>query len=1325
MTTDAFLWQMARNIAKGNNVGDIGEDPNSKSRLDIGTAQANHNMLLGFLELFRKSEKEVYLKIAERIGSNILDSYFHNGFFVPSSKHLYAKFDNVAPLVLLHLATSLQTEAPRMPQVWPTSSYFHCPYDGFGRTYDWTVIYRQTEENHWDFEVFAAVHSGDVREVSEVISKGANINATNGSFWGDTPLHYAVRQGHKKIVELLLAKGADVNGRNRNGETPIDVVGSQDRHEIARLLVTHNATVSTIHTAARLGDAEQVRAFLERGSDVNAQNERGRTALYVAVSENCEDLAEFLIDNGADVNTKDNKGYTPLYEAIWNSDANMVDLLVTNGADVNYTPEKDYPPLHYAVWWWNLKIARSLVDHGADCDAKDQDGWTAFRYAVNSANKKMVDLFVAKGADVPGIHRAACLGDLARVKSFLEQGTDVDVKDEMGWTPLYWAASMGQEEVGEFLVGKRAQIDIRTKGQRAPLHQVACSGAFRLAELLISKGADVEAQDKRKETPLHSAAANNHRQIAELLIEKGADVNAATASGRTPLHSAAMYGNKDVVTLLLAKGADATIKDSRDRTAHDWAKLRGHTEVADMLLTALDLAAMTTEKSSKSHETIDVNQPTHQLFAAVKADDIEKVEASITDGADVNAKDATGRMPIHYAVANKHKEITELLTAIAVRPGTFEHLELRRVKRLTDQAIDVSSIGHSNTLLHLAAQAGYVYVAAYLIDQGADVDAKNRSGATPTQVAMEKHFNQPIAALLLLDAGATATDRERGIILLRAAQEQGTYGLRRAKYEDQTTPYLSTGGSRSKHDIAISKASVASACIQGGIIPITVTLENRGSYRESFNILLHDRIKEAPLFSESVIFAAPFEGVAHNTADIVFATETLPRSMFSNRVCIGGDVNKDGFADVLIGSVGWHDFRGRAYLYLGGTKMDSAADVILTGFSEGDGFSNNQGGAFGDVNGDGYDDVIIGARPPALLESHDGYVCVYYGGLDMDNSPDVVFRSPETGGEGRFGTVVAGDIDNDGYCDVLAGDSRRERAYLFWGGDPMRTNAETVFRGKNTGNYFGHRMAIGGDVNGDGYNDIIIGSRQGSEYQQGQAYLYFGNTKEEMDADCDWLFKGETAGDNLGSAVDIFDIDNDGYGDVIIGARYAPDNWRGRVYIYWGASDFDGSKPGVVLECNDISSMGEYLQCSYINDDHYGDILVGGWQYPGPPYKHGRAYLFYGNTRMAMDTDRDHIFEGEGCTDDYFGFQVGVGDVNGDGYADALVGSPGASHNMGCAYLYYGPFHSTTDITFNWDTTNASIGKHTLKVEVPPVPGEQNTEDNVKTVSVEIKERAR
>ena len=85
-----------------------------------------------------------------------------------------------------------------------------------------------------------------------------------------------------------------------------------------------------------------------------------------------------------------------------------------------------------------------------------------------------------------------------------------------------------------------------------------------------------------------------------------------------------------------------------------------------------------------------------------------------------------------------------------------------------------------------------------------------------------------------------------------------------------------------------------------------------------------------------------------------------------------------------------------------------------------------------------------------------------------------------------------------------------------------------------------------------------------------------------------------------------------------------------------------------------------------------------------------------------------------------------IGDFDNDGYGDLVVGGWGYPNGakQGRVWLYYGGPSKCTGGIFDWDTTNASIGKHTLKVEIPPVLGEQNTEDNVKTVTIEVKESA-
>ena len=166
-----------------------------------------------------------------------------------------------------------------------------------------------------------------------------------------TALHYAASGGHEEIVELLLAKGADVNAKAKDGKTPLDMANGAT----ADLLRTHGGQSGLIHVAVRDGDLAGVQALLDAGADVSsrlfiANSGLGKdTLLHFAARHGHEEIVELLISEGADVNAKDENSWTPLHFAARHGHKEIVELLIAKGADVNATNNFEDTPLDVAI----------------------------------------------------------------------------------------------------------------------------------------------------------------------------------------------------------------------------------------------------------------------------------------------------------------------------------------------------------------------------------------------------------------------------------------------------------------------------------------------------------------------------------------------------------------------------------------------------------------------------------------------------------------------------------------------------------------------------------------------------------------------------------------------------------------------------------------------------------------------------------------------------------------------------------------------------------------------------------------------------------------
>ncbi len=336
-----------------------------------------------------------------------------------------------------------------------------------------------------------------------------------------------------------------------------------------------------------------------------------------------------------------------------------------------------------------------------------------------------------------------------------------------------------------------------------------------------------------------------------------------------------------------------------------------------------------------------------------------------------------------------------------------------------------------------------------------------------------------------------------------------------------------------------------------------------------------------------------------------------------------GDVNGDGYDDVIVGvprrDLGGID-AGAAYIYFGGPAADETVDVTLVGEAAGDRFGAAVSGA-GDVNGDGYDDVIVGAQTTVGAFVNAGVAHVYYGGSPADAVEDLTFSGE--GSYNYFGSAVsgAGDVNGDGYDDLLVGASYNSsaasfagRAYVFYGGPAEDLVADLIFDGEGINNYFGNAVSGAGDVNGDGFADVIIGAYKNSVAGSyaGRAYVFYGGAS--ADAIADLVFTGEDTGDNLGNAVSGGgDVNGDGYDDVIVGVQRSSvgASGAGAAYLYFGGPSADAVPDYMWRGEGASENFGKSVSVAgNVDGDRFADLIVGADRNDAGAYNGGRAFLF-------------------------------------------------------------------------------------------------------------------
>ena len=426
----------------------------------------------------------------------------------------------------------------------------------------------------------------------------------------DQELFYGVQSGMIDTVASSLTQGADPNGRDRKGRSPLHLATTckKEMPAIVEILVT-------------------------AGADINARDKRGATPLIVAAGNHCPDTLILLLGKGADPSLANRDGSTAVhYMARWEADrlASAIDELLSAGADIDARDRLGRTPLMMTAYSGNTgdDAMTVMLARGADPDATDRFGNTLLHLLASDSGKtdrvKGVLRLIEAGANLELANNGRMTPLMLAVKSkkteivkaLLSAGASPDTVDDRGTPLLHTVISCQPEKLAmlAMLIEAGADVDIRNQSGGTAMHR-ALYGHLHVkcldpAQRLLRAGAHLNVHDRNGTAPLFGLIHWEIKDPGEaltLLKKFGADIDIRDQQGMTTLLLAAQLGpNPKVMKALLDAGADPSLVDNRGNTLLHCVAMNTKPGGRERLQTALSVTRTMDTRNTSGLSALDL-----------------------------------------------------------------------------------------------------------------------------------------------------------------------------------------------------------------------------------------------------------------------------------------------------------------------------------------------------------------------------------------------------------------------------------------------------------------------------------------------------------------------------------------------------------------------------------------------------------------------------------------------------------------------------------------------------------------------------------------------